>query len=310
MMKTMTEQNLVINRALIIYHRVDYDGLCSMAITKSALKNYTPNPVDIFGYNYNDAVPDFDNFLSVYDAIFLVDISFQPEEMIKLRDSGKVVWIDHHITQLQESVDLGYDGMLGLRENGVSACELCWRYFNTGIEVPKPVLYLSHYDTWRHDVFDWEKEILPFQYGLRAKYSLNAHLFSQEFDDILKNYEEIVVSGTGILKYLTGTWKGSVKGYAFDVSVVGKYKGICMLTSTFGSSQFDSVKDQYDVYICVNRKGPDTYNISMYVNDNCDFDAGAFMKEHHSGGGHIRAAGGVLTLDQFVHLIRDCEINE
>jgi len=303
------QMNSVINRALIIFHRVDYDGLGSMAVTKEALKKYTNNPIDIFGYNYNDPIPDFENYLSVYDAIFLVDISFPSEEMIKLKESGKAVWIDHHITQIQESEELGYDDMEGIRIDGVAACELCWKYFNSGIEIPKPILYLSHYDTWRHDVFNWDKEILPFQYGLRAKYSLNAQLFSQEFLDILDNFESIRESGVGILKYLNGTWKGSVKGYAFDVEVAGKYKGVCMLTSTFGSSQFDSVKDQYDVYICVNRKSPEVYNFSMYVNDHCDFDAGALMKSLYSGGGHKGAAGGLLTLDQFVHLIRDCKID-
>lgn len=298
-----------INRALIIYHRVDYDGLASMAITREALKRYTSNPVDIFGFNYNDPIPDFVNYLSVYDAIFLVDISFPKEDMIQLRDSGKVAWIDHHITQINESEEFGFSDFPGLRVDGTAACELCWKYFNPDTPVPLPVLYLSHYDTWRHDTFSWDKEILPFQYGLRAKYSLNAQLFSHEFNEILKNYESLVASGEGILQYLNATWKGCVKGYAFEVTIADKYRGICMLTSTFGSSQFDSVKDQYDVYVCVNRKDSDMYNISMYVNEKCDFNAGEFMKKLYNGGGHAGAAGGVLTLDQFVHLVRDCKVD-
>ncbi len=303
------EGTLYFDRVLIIYHRVDYDGLCSAAVTKEALKKYTNNPIDLFGFNYNDSLPDFDNYLSVYDAIFLVDISFPKDIMIRLKESGKAVWIDHHITQITESEEFGYSDMLGIRVNGTAACELCWKYFNPDSEVPLPVLYLSHYDTWRHDVFNWDKEILPFQYGLRTKYSLNAQKFTQEFQDILQNYKEIMKSGSAILEYLNNTWRGSVKGYAFDVLVDGKYKGICMLTSTFGSSQFDSVKDQYDVYVCVNRKGPDAYNISMYVNEKCDFNSGEFMKERHSGGGHAGASGGVLSLDEFVKLIHDCKID-
>ena len=198
--------------------------------------------------------------------------------------------------------------MEGLRVNGTAACELCWNYFNAGVEVPLPVLYLSHYDTWRHDVFNWEKEILPFQYGLRTKYSLNAQKFTQEFQDILQNYKEIMSSGEAILEYLNNTWRGSVKGYAFEVTVAEKYKGICMLTSTFGSSQFDSVKDQYDVYVCVNRKGPDTYNISMYVNEKCSFNAGVYMKANHNGGGHEKSAGGSLNLSEFVRLVSECKV--
>ena len=298
-----------INRALVIYHRVDYDGLTSMAITKNGLKNYTDNVIDIFGYNYNDPIPDFNNYLSVYDKIFLVDISFPKEEMLMLRNSGKVVWIDHHITQIAESEECGYSDMEGIRVNGTAACELCWKFFNPDTAIPKPILYLSHYDTWRHDVFSWEKEILPFQYGLRCRYSLNAQAFYQDLENMIESYEEIIQSGQEILKFLTQTWKGCVKGYAFDVVVAGKYKGICMLTSTFGSSQFDSVKDQYDVFVCVNRKSADSYNCSLYVNDKCDFNAGEYAKEVlKTGGGHRRAAGALLNLEQFIKLTKDCQV--
>lgn len=303
------KQELSFNRILIIYHRVDYDGLGSAAITKEALKKYTTNPIDLFGYNYNDQIPDFDNYLAVYDAIFMVDISFPKDIMIRLKESGKAVWIDHHITQITESEECGYSDMEGIRVNGTAACELCWNYFNSGVEVPIPVLYLSHYDTWRHDVFNWEKEILAFQYGLRAKYSLNAQKFTQDFQNILQNYKDLMKSGEGVLEYLNNTWRGCVKGYAFEVTVAGKHKGICILTSTFGSSQFDSVKDQYDVYVCANRKGPDTYNVSMYVNDKCeDFNAGEYLKTNYGGGGHIFAAGGTLNLEQFIGLVHDCRI--
>ena len=82
---------LYFDRILIIYHRVDYDGLGSAAITKEALKKYTNNPIDLFGFNYNDPIPDFDNYLSVYDIIFMVDISFPKDIMIRLKESGKAV---------------------------------------------------------------------------------------------------------------------------------------------------------------------------------------------------------------------------
>jgi len=305
----MGQMYTMIKRILIIYHRIDYDGLCSMAITKSSIiKNFPEAIVELFGFNYNDTIPDIDSFLRDYQEIYLVDISFPPAEMKKLAESGKAIWIDHHVTQITESQEHGFDTMPGKRVNGTAACELCWNYFYPDRDVPLGILYMSHYDTWRHDVYSWDKVILPFQYGLRTEYSLNTQKFYDCFEKILMWPDKVIEEGRTILKYLEGVWKGTVKGYAFDVLVDGKYKGICMLTSTFGSSQFDSVKDLYDCYVCVNRKGPDLYNFSIYVNERCEFNAGEFMKAKYGGGGHKSAAGGKLNLEQFTKLVHDCVI--
>lgn len=298
-------------KILVIYHRVDYDGLCSMAVTKSALLKLNPDRayIEIFGYNYGDDCLDIDTIIASQDEIYLVDISFPAADMLKLANSGKATWIDHHITQITESQECGFDKMPGLRVNGTAACELCWNYFYPGVEVPLGILYMSHYDTWRHDIYSWDDIILPYQYGLRAEYSLNAPKFYSQFEYLLQNVDKIISEGTGVLKYLKSAWKGCVKGYAFDVLVAGKYKGICMLTNTFGSSQFDSVKDQYDVYVCVNRKEADLYNFSIYTNESCEFNAGEFMKACYNGGGHKSAAGGKLSLNQFIRLVHDCVID-
>ena len=295
---------------LIIYHRVDYDGLCSMAIAKKSLTElfYPDVYIETFGFNYGDAMPDINGIIEQFDQIFLVDISFPAAEMMILANSGKGIWIDHHITQITESEDRGFNKLPGLRVDGTAACELCWKFFYPDVDVPLGVLYMSHYDTWRHDTYSWENEILPYQYGLRAEISLNAQKFCSDFEHILRDVETIKEGGKTVLNYLYNAWKGTVKGYSFDVLVAGKYKGVCMLTNTFGSSQFDSVKDRYDVYICVNRKGPDLYNFSMYVNEKCDFNAGEHMKLYYGGGGHARSSGGKLNLQQFIHLIHDCKI--
>lgn len=291
-------------RYLIIFHRIDYDGLCSMAITKKAIsEKYPDSIIETLGFNYGDDLPNLDSLIAVYDCIFLVDICLPKEAMKILKSSGKVIWLDHHITQITESESEGYSDIPGLRINGTAACEICWKWFFPNNPIPMAVLYLSHYDTWKHDTFDWDNVILPFQYGLRTIYSLDAAKFYNELDKIFTTADEIIKMGTGILQYLGNSWKGSVKGYAFPVLVDNKYNGICMLTSTFGSSQFESVKNQYDCYVCVNRKGPDYYNISIYVNDRCDFNSGEYMKANYNGGGHAKAAGGSLNLEQFVRLI-------
>lgn len=297
-------------RFLIIYHRIDYDGLCSMAVTKRYLsQTYPDSYIEIYGFNYGDTILNLNEVLEQFDMIFLVDISFPAAEMMLLANSGKAAWIDHHITQITESQECGFDKMPGIRVDGTAACELCWKFFFPDIEVPLGVKYLSHYDTWKHDTYSWDDEILPYQYGLRAEFSLNAQKFYDKFEHVLREVESIKENGKAVLNYLYSAWKGTVKGYAFDVTIAGKYKGVCMLTNTFGSSQFDSVKDRYEVFVCVNRKGPDLYNFSMYVNEGCDFNAGEHMKKFYGGGGHAKSSGGKLNLQQFIHLVHDCEID-
>ena len=208
---------------LIIYHRVDYDGLCSMAVTKKYLSaTYPDSIIDLYGSNYGDTMIDINGTLEQYDMIFLVDISFPTAEMTILTNSGKAAWIDHHITQITESESCGFDKMPGIRVDGTAACELCWEFFFPDVEIPLGVKYLSHYDTWRHDTYSWDSENLPYQYGLRAEFSLNAQKFYDKFDHVLRDVEEIKEGGKTVLNYLYNAWKGTVKGYAFDVLIAGK----------------------------------------------------------------------------------------
>lgn len=301
------------SNVIIIYHRADYDGLFSGNIARKFYleNNYT---VDTLGYNYGDKIPDFDNMINKYSEICILDVSFPAEIMLKLRDTGKAYWIDHHIGTTRESEENGYSDFLGERTSEkIAACEVAWNYFYKGIKIPHILELISSYDVWDHDRFSWDSEITPLQYALRAKYSLNIEKIWKHWDDLMEDQDtlnDLLDSGSVILEYLKAVWKSWCGNYAFEIEVADKYKGICMLSAQSGSLQFESVlKDKkYDLQVVVNRKGPDLYNVSIYKesDDINDFDCSWFAsKVYGTGNGHKSAAGFTINLEQFERLLRD-----
>lgn len=309
-------------RVLIIYHRVDYDGLFSAIIAR---KHYLDEGclVELLGYNYGDKLArSMSELLSTYDEICMVDISFNDVDTMKiLSGSRKVILIDHHDTCINMLRDNGIQ-FKGIQENGNGACLLTYKYFYPDCDVPEIIGVLSMYDVWDHSKKDWNKEILPVQYALRTTYGMSleklisdeSYIFSGE---ALGNFQD---DGLFILDYLRKTWKGWVKNYSFDVNVAGQFKGIGMLTPQFGSLPFETALDidtDYQVYVCANKKRKTdttgkfegyTYSLSLYSSEDKigDFSLGEYVKsitQTGTGGGHKYACGMELTEQQFIELI-------
>lgn len=300
-------------KALVVYHRVDFDGLASYCITKAYFKNVAYADVEGFGYNYFDTVemPDW----SKYDKIVLVDISLPVEVMKELHDKyfDKVIWIDHHITAIQNSEENGYSDLNGSRDISAAACILSFKYFFREDQIPYGISLLGTYDIWDHKSFDWEEEVQPFQLGLNSLVGTNAELLWQRWNSVLfkTNVDELIEQGKGIKSYIETQQKSWVEKFAFEVEVDGHLKGIAMLCPMFSSNVFKSVIDGYDVCVVAerNNKIPGTFNVSMYMkNIDTDFSCGQYMKDHYEGGGHKGAAGGKLNIEQFNRLITECKI--
>ena len=296
---------------LIVYHRVDYDGIFSCGIFKDF---YAKKGIeaDIFGWNYGDKPLDIGMIMGRYSSVSLVDISFSPKEMIRLRDTGRVTWIDHHITAITDSEVHGYNNLPGIREVGTAACELCWKYLYPNREVPEIIKILSSYDVWNKTRYNWEDTVLPVQYGLKTRYGIRAKDIFEDWNYIIGSWEDILDDGMAVYSYLKDTWKSWVSNYSFEVTVAGKYRGICILSPMFGSSCFNSVLDKdYEVYIVANtRNGGSTYAASFYKespNIAPNFSCGEYAKLY-GGGGHDSAAGCELTKEQFERLVFNHEI--
>ena len=303
------------NKNLVIYHKVDYDGIFSCLIAKKALENKGLE-VETLGYNYGDPLPDIPHLLGRYATITLVDISLPAPQMIKLRDSYRVTWIDHHVTALEESGREGYQNIPGLRIDGTAACELTWTYFNQGTlntQAPTIIQLAGAYDVWNKDRFNWDNDVLPLQYGLKGRYGVNLKKIEADWDLLVdeESYLDVVEEGQVILEFLRKQWKGWMSNSAFEVKVAGKYKGIAILSPMFSSNSFESVMDKYDIYVVVSPKEDGTkFGVGMYREPDRlpEFSCGQYMKQGFGGGGHDAAAGGQLTKEQFQKLIFGKEI--
>ena len=215
------------NKALIVFHRVDYDGVFSYCIARSALEKNSE--VMTLGYTYGDPIPDLSSL--DYDEIYLVDISFPWEMMKSLSEDGRrFVWIDHHGTAVRDSEAHGYANVEGLRVLGTAAVELTWEYFYPDEGKPLMAEILGAYDVWNknHPTWNWSDDIVPIQLAFRSAFGMNNQDIYSNFDP----FSETLLSSDGsvrdwiergrlIKKYEDQQFRGAVRAYGFPVTVAG-----------------------------------------------------------------------------------------
>ena len=306
------------NKALLVYHKVDFDGVFSCCIARKALEEKY-DEVELLGFTYGDQLPNFEEM--DHDLTVMVDISFSPDIMKRLYQTRDCLWIDHHQTALQQADLGGYQGMDGLRRIGVGACELCWEFFNgPNIPVPTLIQYLSAYDVWDHARFPWDWETVPVQLALKTKYGVSVPKIWTDFEEMISpdyNFKGMLEVGQQIATYEATQFRAACKTYSFPITVNKKYRGVCILTNSFGSRIFESIQDQYDIYVTVNRRvdpttGKVIFPVGMYAEQGrVDFSLAEYLQTTYGvdrSGGHACACGTSLNEEEFRRLIIDCEI--
>lgn len=279
-------------KAAIIYHKADLDGVFSAAITKHSVGIMGVEAV-LFPYNYNEDIPSMEGF----DMVYLLDMSFNDETegiLYGWKGEGKqVVWIDHHRTAIYDAK--GYKvakKIPGDRIIGFGAMELAWGFFRDEA-TPKVLRYLSAYDVWNKDRFEWN-QVLMIEEAVQARVGLDV----EKAEEFLFSYRvpipELIEEGSYIWKAKTAMWEGYCKLFAFEGKILGR-PAIFMNTNEFRSEVFDSVwdKDKYDVMcpFCLQPNGH--VRFSIYT-DKEGVKANEIAKRL-GGGGHDKAAGFLLT---------------
>lgn len=299
-------------KALIVYHRADYDGIFSGIITKRYCKDKY-DEIELLGWNYRDEVPEIKE--GDYDTVYMVDISWPDEDMLKLFQvmGNNFVWIDHHITAINSSEEYGYSNAQGMRGMAryTAACKLCHLYFNPKEEVPELIELLSNYDTWnKKGRFDWMNEVVALQTGLRDKYELNFKKLEENYDNLVNTGgSDVMEVGRLLLNYDLSRYKVVVKNNSFPVTVDdGRYNGICLITPEMRSIVFDSVKDEYDLFViaCPLSDGKIKIQISTEKAEKLDIILGEYVKKYNpSNGGHAGIGAGIIDLETFNKLITE-----
>lgn len=333
-------------KAAIIYHRIDFDGICSFAIVNKFLRDLHGDSVEVipFPYTHGDESPFKTIEGQGFDEVYILDICLPAEDMRGLLFDDEqgilhVIWIDHHLTSEELSIENNFGTMPGLRACAetqwltfrwkdhqnlqrawgrprfLGACALTWLYMSkkaTGnaLPLPRAVELLAQYDTFEKGP-DWHHDVLPFQYGMRNDYGLDTDHFLDDFEWLLDgtNVEGIRNRGHIILAYALQTATRAVETYGFETTIGGR-KAIACLTNTFGSLGFEKRMAESDaaICLCINRtpgKDSKNFKVSAYADaDRNDLNLGEYMSRHYDGGGHPNAAGGTLSAQQFLSLLQ------
>lgn len=296
---------------ICIYHSKDLDGWMSAAIVYYWYKNDVAQkqqieaeqnkgsfsdypPITLIGWNYGDPLPVLPN----NDTIIMVDISFKPEEMLKLYHQRLLIWIDHHQRTIIETAsyfgERGFKVPEGLCDPSFAACELTWKYLFPGKLMPELVRLLGRYDCFGHKGTDEEKKVLEFQYGARQIISNPGEALACLEKYLIGDYaagvvmKDIYDSGIAIYEYLCTEAK-SIYKYKFDRDFDG-YRFACINRERFNPVNFgiDYHSDGYDGLASFYFNGKD-WEWSLY-NDNGKVDCSLIAK-NRGGGGHKGAAG-------------------
>jgi oligoribonuclease NrnB/cAMP/cGMP phosphodiesterase (DHH superfamily) len=278
-----------------IYHNRDLDGYCSGAIVK-----YRYPEAELIGFDYQDDVQALFDKIKPDTEVIMVDVSLKMPDMLRLSnhisDMNKFKWIDHHVSAIKDyeqyTEALGKRFLTPILDVGISACEITWRELFPDRITPVAVILLGQYDTWRNkDLEHWEKNVLPFQFGMRldcnSPETFDNLFFLKEFENILPH--NIVSQGVTVLKYQAKINETQCAKAAFESEIDG-YKAICLNGGGFNSDVFKSVYDEskHDVMMPFQFNGK-VWIVSLYTTKK-DIDVSQIAKKR-DGGGHKQAAG-------------------
>ena len=286
---------------IIYYHKNDNDGKASGAIIYKAVGQDGPCKLKGLDYGEYDFEEEFNSW-GDGDTVYLADFSFQGKGNMekafeKLQD--RFVYIDHHKTAIDELGDLG---VRGLREVGVAACRLCWRYFYPQTEEPEAIKLIGMYDVW-----ELTPKVESFQFGTTL---LDLSPTSENWKTLFKSsksvIDDICTKGEIILNYVTASYEKIAQKGAFEATLNGKYNCVCINSISGNSKLFESVFDKQvnDIMLTFSKmRDEDQWTVSLYSADNGP-DVGEIAKSF-GGGGHKNAAGfqiGTMKLIKMLNL--------
>ena len=298
-----------IEKAVVFYHKADFDGVCSAAIlywspALDALngKNLVFVPSD---YPADTVWEENKHLVDKDTTVIIVDFSLGPNVMPGLRDIAKeVIWCDHHISAIRDSKELGYDDMLGSRSEKYAGCELTWTFFNPSIPMPDAVRMLGRYDVWDHS----QQACVHFQYGMREAIPVMDYM-DILWEDLLGSqsplsYHEIMDRGETLYGYQRSQNARVAKSSCYELEFQG-YKAIAIHRSHINMQFFDSVFDEsrHDMVMAIGFNG-ESAKISMYTSKDIDLSV---LAKKFGGGGHAKACGFELTKDKFISILQDTD---
>jgi oligoribonuclease NrnB/cAMP/cGMP phosphodiesterase (DHH superfamily) len=198
-------------KTLCVHHN-DVDGCASAAIVRRALGSQ----ISMQEINYGDLVPW--EIVAEMDRVVIVDFSLPRSEMQRIAQGRDLIWIDHHISALEELAGLS-PSWPGLRDTGEAACVLTWRYFFPEIPLPRAVVLIGDRDVWR-----WaEEDTGSFDEGLHQKDTdpENDALWRPLLDDDPQAVSQLIAQGSVLREARLRAIHLEVDRYGFPATFEG-----------------------------------------------------------------------------------------
>lgn len=298
---------------LVVTHSADFDGKCSQHIIKKYLTSKYPDAGIVWlSVDYGMDISDVD--LTPNTTLILADFSFPPERMAEIYNKvGRFIWIDHHISAINNSIDHRYDYYEGIRDTNYAACELCWKYFYGDTPMPTLVTKLGRYDVMDRS----EPQIFEFQFGLQYLID-NCSTSKLRLDEnslwylLLTDYPSpekysvlsmIVEYGQPLYMYDRARNRATAEKCAY----VTEFEGLRVIAHnnrTAFTTFFDDVYDE-NKHDAMLKYGYDhtskKWTCSLYSTKD-EVDCSVVAKKY-GGGGHPGAAGFTLTTAEMSKLL-------
>ena len=268
-----------------------------------------------------------------FETVFMVDISFNSIEAMNhmYKTFGQNFhWCDHHHPIINASETEEFRNAPGVRRTDQSALMNTWDYLASRLAdmrqtiqkiEPSPYLQkLSDYDSWawknkpEYATQEGEDELMSFNTGVTRKSNLKVTWFSNWVGallDIDPEHERIALDaheyGRIVYQLDNERTERAIRTHGDTNWIIrtedGDRKACAIITTDRFNSQsfkmFRGTDIRHGLVFKVDANN-DKIVMSMYnVNEDEEFDCGAWLKENYAGGGHKGAAGCTLSRQQF-----------
>lgn len=270
---------LKFSKAVCLYHN-DPDGQCSAAIVRRALGA----GVRMIGLEIGDPLP-WDE-VERSELVVIVDYSLRLKDMQRIQSGSALIWIDHHITAL-EQLGQAMAGVPGQRRVDEAGCVLTWQTFFPDQPVPRSVTYIGDRDIWRHA----HVETRPFGEGLyqQACEPENDLLWQPLLDDDQALVSQLIEDGGRLYAARLRQIRRTLDAYGFEVEFEG-HRTLALNDPGTGDMG-EAVRNAGYViaycYVEAVRNGRRQTFVTLY---SATVDVSAIARKY-GGGGHRGAAG-------------------
>lgn len=267
-----------------------------------------------------------------FEVVFMVDISFNDVDAMNYmyQNFGENFhWCDHHHPIIQASFDQPVCDANGLRRTDQSALLNTWYYLadhwavknqSKRIEPSDYLVKLSDYDSWswknkpEYDSQEAQDGLMSFNTGVTRKSNLNVKWFCEWVGALLDKKglhntmaDDALEYGRIVYQLDNERTERAIRTHGDTNWIIrtkdGDRKACAIITTDrFNSESFKMFRGTDIVHGLVFKvdANNDKIIMSMYnVNEDEQFDCGAWLKENYAGGGHKGAAGCTLSRQQF-----------